>query len=227
MVRIERQEKKGYFFIKTDKGNITPWKRGQYFIIRFGNNYKGIPSFPFEMGGETVFIIYGEKDIENISNIEGPCGKPLNLSGYSRILFVCNDKGIPAFMNVKQGGKEHIDLLILGSSELAEELGVNYKRINYLEEVREEVNRNNYDLVISAGDNEISKGIEDLNISAEHIACVYTPIRDGTGLCLICRVYVKGEMRLNCVDGRWFIARDIDWDKLKASKKEKAECLRR
>ncbi len=227
MVRIERWEGKDWFFIKTDKENITPWKKGQYFIIRFGENYTGMPSFPFEMGGETVFIIYGEEKIGNVSHIEGPCGKPLNLSGYSRIVFVCNERGIPAYMNVKQKGNEHIDLFVLGSSDIAEELGINYRRVNTLEEVKEELNKNNYDLVISAGDNKIPKGIEDLNISVEHIACVDTPIRDGTGLCLICRVYVKGEMKLNCVDGRWFIARDIDWDKLKVLKEEKVECLRR
>ncbi len=227
MVRIERREGKGWFFIKVDKGNIPEWKRGQYFIIRYGENYKGIPSFPFQIGDEATFVIHSEEKIEEITNIEGPCGKPLNLSGYTRILFVCNEKGIPAFINIKQKGKEHIDLFMLGSTELGEELGVNYRLIRSLEEVKEEAHKSNYDLIISAGDNEISKGILDLNIPVEHVACVDTPIRDGAGLCLICRVYVKGKMKLNCVDGRWFIAGDIDWDKLKVSKEEKVGCLRR
>jgi len=229
MVRIERSGDKGWFFIKFDRDDIPLWKRGQYFILRYGENYTGLPLFPFEREGYVTFAVHSEdgvniKDGEDIKCVEGPCGKPLDLSEYRRILFVSNEKGVPAFLNI---ASESADLLIVGSTELADTIGLNYLHINSLDELEDKVEFEMYDLVLSAGDNDLSRMLTEINKISRHIACVDTPIRDGTGLCLICRVYVKGEMRLNCVDGRWFRAKDVDWHRLRHSEGEKVECLRR
>ncbi len=215
-----------FVFISVQKKHTNEWKKGQYFIIRYGDNLSGEVVFPVEIRGKVYFGICKDSEVykyisdrKGFENIEGPCGKPLDMSRFKNPLGVSKGKGIFPILSVLEdiriyniGNSINMDLIrIRGLSD-----------INILKKIIEEIG---CDVILTAGDNELSEYISNMNLGCEVYACVETPILDGTGLCIICRVYINGEMKLNCVDGPWFPAKFVDWEGLRNKEVSKG-CLK-
>ena len=72
--------------------------------------------------------------------------------------------------------------------------------------------RQGYNLVVSVGDNKLSKKLLEIYPESNHITAPKVHMLCSTGLCLTCRIKIEDKYLLACTDGAWFDAKLINWD---------------
>ncbi len=207
-----------YALISLKKEWKCEWRAGQYFILRYGENFKGQVVFPIRIKDRLYFGVCKDWELFSylekngfIEGIEGPCGKPLDISSYKRPVGVSVGEGIFPLLSLYSERK----YTLYHKGEEIKTDTFEIKTLYDLGHLKDIIDNERANVILTAGSNELSEEIVNMNLNIDHMACVDTPILDGTGLCLICRVYVGGEMKLNCVDGMWFSAKEVDWESLK------------
>ncbi len=173
-----------------------------------------------------------------IAYIEGPAGVPFEIRNYGRVLLISKNWGLASLFAI---GKA---LNACGNSVSALHVGDTLENVYMIDELQSfcesvrvltedgsleegnvEIALRDYldsagkpDLVVCAGSNLDSSLVVDLckREGIEVMAMVNTYMLDTIGLCLVCRVMVKGEQKLACVDGPWFRGDEIEWDYLLA-----------
>ncbi len=207
-----------YALISLEREIDCEWKTGQYFILRYGENFNGQVVFPIKIEDRLYFGVCRDWELFSylekngfIEGIEGPCGKPLHISSYKKPVGVSVDEGIFPLLSLYS--ERRYTLYHKGEEIKTDTFEI--KTLYDLGHLKDIIDEEGADVILTAGSNELSEEIANMNLGIDHMACVDTPVLDGTGLCLICRVYVRGEMKLNCVDGMWFPAEEVDWESLR------------
>jgi len=217
--------KEDYVLIKVKAPHLKGAKAGQYAILQHTELSEPIPlsilsveeetaSFLVKVVGRTTLEL--KEEANSLFYVAGPLGTPFPVKTYGKVVFFTKGWGVSPALNVASFLKEknnRLELIHLddyGFLPLEDRLRAVFDRISVLKEVQ----KVDADLIVSVGDNRLSKEVLQFNPKANHIAMVNTHILDGVGLCLVCRVMVDGGLKLACTDGPWFPADKVDWDNL-------------
>ncbi|ADC90146.1 Dihydroorotate dehydrogenase, electron transfer subunit, iron-sulphur cluster binding domain protein [Thermocrinis albus DSM 14484] len=163
--------------------------------------------------GRTTLQI--KEEVESFYYVGGPIGKPFPIKNYGKVVFYTTGWGVaPAFNVGRALKKEGCSLQLFYTGPGEPPMYHKLREVFEVIETQETPPPVDADLWVSAGSNELSRYLVSLGKGVPHIALVNTYMLDAVGLCLVCRVTVKGSTQLACVDGPWFPAEEVDWENL-------------
>ena len=215
---------------------LSKAKPGQFFVMQYKEKPERLALFIMEADQQkntAKFLIQRTDDIvsmevfdnikpgERIHYVEGPAGKQFPLVEGKNILFVGINWGFAGLYSVAKHlkSKNHIDLAFINSDS------VNIEDLKGFTDIFENVyeyssidtfgpNGKSYDLIVSAGSNDLAKELVNIYEGKEVISAVITRMLCTVGLCLACRIQYDGKLKLPCVEGPWLDASKIDFEDL-------------
>ncbi|HEK25734.1 iron-sulfur cluster-binding protein [Hydrogenobaculum sp.] len=215
---------------------LSKAKPGQFFIMQYQEKPERIPVFIMDADIErnaVSFLLQKSDDMvvteafENIKPgqklhyVEGPAGKPFPQLEYKNILFVSINWGFAGIYNVAKHlkPKNKIDLAFINSDavhleDLRSYTGI-FDSVYEFDSVEafSKIDKP-YDVVVSAGSNELAKELVSVYEDKNVLCAVITRMLCTVGLCLACRIQYDGKLKLPCVEGPWLEANKIDFDDL-------------
>lgn len=225
-------------------------KPGNFIILRIGEKGERIPLTIADYEPETglVTLIFQEVGYttkklgtlevgDNIKDIVGPLGNPIQVKGYDRVVCLGGGSGTallyPKVKALHEEGTEVITItgcrtkeLIILEEELeqfSDELYVctddgSYCHHGFVTDILEDLlNKDEkIDLVIAIGPVPMMAAVADLTepYQIKTIVSLNSLMIDGTGMCGGCRITVDGETKFTCVDGPAFDAHKVDFKEL-------------
>ena len=186
--------------------------------------------------GKTSGILNSLEAGDEILDLLGPLGTPIEVKKYGTVVLLGGGVGIPAILSKAKELKPAGNIVI-------SIIGARCKELLILKEEMEEASHKLYlttddgssghkgfvtdvlaelmaedrpDLVISVGPVPMMKATVSLT-KARVVPCIVSlnPIMvDGTGMCGSCRVTVDGQTKFACVDGPSFFGEAVDFDEL-------------
>ncbi len=214
-----------YFILSVKADHLQGTQAGQFAILQHTELSEPVPlsileadpdgvSFLVKVVGRSTLEL--KEEAQEISYIAGPLGEPFPVKSYGKVACFGIGWGIAPMYNVAKFLKKEGNSLELyylsqdGFLPLRERLEAIFDRVEILREPRVA----DANLIISAGDNRLSKEVLRLNPDIPHIAMVNTHMLDAVGLCLVCRVLVDSSVKLACSEGPWFPAQKVNWENL-------------
>lgn len=215
---------------------LSKAKPGQFFIMQYQEKPERIPIFIMNADIErnTVSFLLQRSDdmvvteaFENIKPgqklhyVEGPAGKPFPHLEYKNILFVSINWGFAGIYNIAKHLKPknkvelafiNSDLVRLDDLRSYTDIFDNVYEFNSIEAFSK-IDKP-YDVVVSAGSNELAKELVSVYEDKNVLCAVITRMLCTVGLCLACRIQYDGKLKLPCVEGPWLEANKIDFDDL-------------
>lgn len=215
---------------------LSKAKLGQFFIMQYQEKPERIPIFIMNADIErnTVSFLLQRSDdmvvteaFENIKPgqklhyVEGPAGKPFPHLEYKNILFVSINWGFAGIYNIAKHLKPknkvelafiNSDLVRLDDLRSYTDIFDNVYEFNSIEAFSK-IDKP-YDVVVSAGSNELAKELVSVYEDKNVLCAVITRMLCTVGLCLACRIQYDGKLKLPCVEGPWLEANKIDFDDL-------------
>ncbi len=186
--------------------------------------------------GKTSFLLNQMKAGEEIADILGPLGTPLEVKKYGTVVLVGGGVGVPSILPkakaLKAAGNKVISIMGARNKELLileEELASGSHEIYFTTDdgsygqrglvtdvLGELIASQKLDLVISVGPVPMMRATVDLARKHKIPSIVsLNPIMvDGTGMCGCCRVRIDGETKFACVDGPVFPGESVDFAEL-------------
>ncbi len=213
------QAKMGQFFVMQ---YFEKPERLQFFIMD-NNREEQTATFLFDkdidISGEVFDVI---KPNDRPHYIEGPAGKPFEALQGKNILFVSVGAGFNGIYNIAKHLKDlnRIDLVFIDKEDFV------FEHVRDFENIFEEVYNDHsieafnkikkrYDVIVSAGDNEILAKLVSIYKDSLVIGAVNTRMLCTVGLCLSCRINYDGKLKLPCVEGPWLDISKVDLQDLK------------
>ena len=215
---------------------LSKAKPGQFFVMQYQEKPERIPLFIMDSNqneNTITFLLQKSDDILNIEifdnikvgqrlyYVEGPAGKPFPLLENKNILFVSMNWGFAGIYNIAKylKSKNNIDLAFIDTDSVNLEVLKPFTTIfnNVYEYSSIDTfgqNGKPYDVIVSAGSNELAKELVSIYEDKEVVCAVITRMLCTVGLCLACRIQYDGKMKLPCVEGPWLDASKIDFDDL-------------
>lgn len=223
---------------------------GQFVVLRVDE--KG-ERFPLTIAGVdkeegTIDVIFQEvgtstiklgllKEGEEVLNVVGPLGNPVEIKKYGSVCVVVGGVGAAfiywmakAFKSagnylITIMGARNKDLLILEEEMriISNELHISTDdgskgKKGFTTDILSDLisNKKEINYVFTAGPIPMMKKISDITKVAgiKTIASLNPIMIDGTGMCGGCRVSINGETKFACVDGPDFDAHSVDFDEL-------------
>ncbi len=209
--------------LKIRAPHVAKAQPGQFVMLQLNPDSENIPIAildTYEEGFTCLIKAVGRSTLEMLEEgdsfyyVGGPMGRPFPLENYGRVLAYAYGWGISPVINVAKHLREKgnaVDLVVVGEPVrgLLETYNALFDNVFYEEAPTQ---RGGYDLVYTAGSNELSKELSKMYPRV--MAMVNVHMLDSVGLCLVCRVWVEGSQRLACVEGPWFWADKVDWENL-------------
>ncbi len=225
---------------------------GQFVVLRLNEKGERIPltiaDFDRDAGtiqiivqqvGKTTTELNSMMAGENILDLLGPLGTPLEVQKYGSVACIAGGLGAaPIYPKAKalhEAGNYVVTFLGAQTADaliLKEELASVSDEMHYatndgsfgykgfltgpLEEYL--ISGKIIDLAITVGPVPMMKAVADLTkkYAVPTIASLNSTMVDGTGMCGGCRVTVNNEVKFTCVDGPAFDAHQINFDELMA-----------
>lgn len=233
-------------------------KPGNFIILRINEKGERIPLTIADHDSETITIIFlvvgrTTEDLsklnkgDNILDVAGPLGNPIECGKYGTVVFVAGGLGIAAiYPQLRALKKENRIISIIGArkkellflldeiKELSDKMivctddGSYGKKGLVTDALKELIDEEKIDMVITIGPTIMMKAVSELTKGkVETIASINSIMVDGIGMCGSCRIHVNNKIRFACVDGPEFNAHQIDWDELlkRNSKYKEEECM--
>ena len=236
-------------------------RAGNFVILRIDEKGERIPLTIADHDFETITIIFlvvgrTTNDLsklnkgDNILDVVGPLGNPIEYEKYGTVVFVGGGLGIAAiYPQLKALRKLNKIISIIGARTkellfLVDEIKENsdttiictddgsFGRKGFVTEaLRDLINKEKIDRVVAIGPPVMMKAVSDVtrDKKIKTIVSINTIMVDGIGMCGSCRVRVNNEIKFACVDGPEFDAHQVDWDEfLKRNlryKEEEHECM--
>ncbi len=236
-------------------------RAGNFVILRIDEKGERIPLTIADHDFETITIIFlvvgrTTEDLSklnkgnNILDIAGPLGNPIEYEKYGTVVFVGGGLGIAAiYPQLKALKKDNKVISIIGARKkellfLIDEIKQfsdrvivctddgSFGRKGFVTEaLRDLINKEKIDRVVAIGPPVMMKAVSDVtrDKKIKTIVSINTIMVDGIGMCGSCRVRVNNEIKFACVDGPEFDAHQVDWDEfLKRNlryKEEEHECM--
>jgi len=195
---------------------------------------KGTISFAFNEVGQTTKRLGCLNTGDCVANITGPLGKPSEIKNFGRVL--CIGGGVmiaPMLLQVyalKEAGNTvtaviaaRIKDLLFFEDEMkraansffvaTDDGSKGFQGLDFLKEILE---KEKFDRCIVYGPVVMMKTVSEITkLFKTPTVVTLTPIMiDGMGMCGVCRVTVRGEMKFGCVDGPEFDGHLVDFDEL-------------
>ncbi|GAB6077386.1 iron-sulfur cluster-binding protein [Hydrogenobaculum acidophilum] len=215
---------------------LSKAKPGQFFVMQYQEKPERLPLFIMDASeneNTITFLLQKSDDVLNIEifdnikvgqrlyYVEGPAGKPFPLLEGKNILFVSINWGFAGIYNIAKHlkSKNNIDLAFIDTESVNLEDVKSFTTIfnNVYEYSSIDTfgqNGKSYDVIVSAGSNELAKELVSIYEGKEVICSVITRMLCTVGLCLACRIQYDGKIKLPCVEGPWLDASKIDFDDL-------------
>ncbi len=223
---------------------------GQFIVLRVDEKGERIPLTVAGTDAEkgTITLIFQEvgtstgklgmlKEGDDILNVVGPLGNPVEIEKYGRVCIIVGGVGAAFVYWMAKAFKEKGNYLITVMGARNEKLLILEKE---MEEISDEViiatddgskgrkgfttdvlaglieDRDKLDYVLTAGPIPMMKKVSDMTKKhgIKTIASLNPIMVDGTGMCGGCRVTVGKEIKFACVDGPDFDAHSVDFDEL-------------
>ncbi len=203
--------------------HISSAKAGQFVILQLKEDSERIPVFvleTFQDGFSCIIEVVGRSTLEikeegeEFYYVGGPLGKPFPANYYGKVVIYSKNWGVASAISVGRALKDmgnHITLVYF------EEVFTDILKKEKFDEIILEKELRAYkdvDLVITVGDNLLSKSVSEMYPSVRHIAVPKVYMLCSVGLCLSCRLKVGDGYSLACTDGPWFDAHSIDWEEV-------------
>ena len=227
---IAEKSKPGHFVIvKIDeRGERIPLN------IADADADKGIITVLCHVVGKTSAQLGKLKEGDEISDLLGPLGKPLEMKKYGTVLCIGGGVFVPSLhftaRTLRKYGNRIIGAIgartekeIIYEEEMkkvCDEIHIStddgtkgYKGLAFMNEV---LKKESIDLVVGMGPVILMKTVSALTRPYNIPTMVYLipPMVDGMGMCGACRVTVGDEVLYACVDGPFFNGHLVDYDEL-------------
>ena len=235
-------------------------KPGNFVMLRIDEKGERIPLTIADHDFETITIIFlvvgrTTEDLsklnkgDNILDVAGPLGNPIEIKKYGTVVFVAGGLGIAAiYPQLKALKKDNKIISIIGArkkellflldeiKELSDKMivctddGSYGKKGLVTDALRELIDEEKIDMVITIGPPIMMKAVAELTKDkVKTVASINSIMVDGIGMCGSCRVSVNNKIKFACVDGPEFNAHEVDWDELLKRnlkyKEEEHECM--
>ncbi|WP_258083817.1 sulfide/dihydroorotate dehydrogenase-like FAD/NAD-binding protein [Thermococcus thermotolerans] len=231
---------------------------GQFVIVRAFKNGERIPLTPvmwdreegwivlivFTRGKTTARMAAELREGDEILNIAGPLGNPVEMKKFGKILAIGAYTGIVEVYPIAKAWQElgndvttlHVTFepMVVLKGEMENAVGrhiletvqidmtksfpENMKNVTkrLTEKVRELLEKEHFDLVFMVGPSGDQRAVFEVvkEFGVPMKADLHPIMVDGTGMCGACRVTVGGEVKFACIDGPEFDAYKVDWDVL-------------
>jgi ferredoxin--NADP+ reductase len=212
-----------FLFLRIYAPHISNAKVGQFVMLQLKEDSERIPVFvleTFQDGFSCILEVVGRSTLEikeegeEFYYIGGPLGKPFPAYYYGKVVLYSKNWGIVGAINVGRVLKKlgnHIKFVYFefAFNDLLQKEG--FDEIILENELKA---HKPADLVVSVGDNLLSKKLSEMYPSVKHIAMPKVYMLCSVGLCLTCRLKVGDRYFLACTDGPWFDANSIDWEEI-------------
>lgn len=186
--------------------------------------------------GKTSFLLNQMEAGEEILDLLGPLGTPIEIKNYGTVVLVGGGVGVPAILpkakELKAAGNKVISIIGAQRKELLlleEEMAQSSHEIYFTTDdgsfgrqglvtdvLKELIASQKIDLMISVGPVPMMKAT--VNLTKENklpsIVSLNPIMVDGTGMCGCCRVSICGQTKFACVDGPAFDGDTVDFEEL-------------
>ncbi|MEZ0361250.1 MAG: oxidoreductase [Hydrogenobacter sp.] len=208
-------------YLRVRAPHISHAKPGQFVLLQLKEYSERVPICVFETfedGFSCIIDVVGKSTLEikeegeRFYYISGPLGRPFPIYKYGKVLIYSKNWGISPAVSVGRALKNsgnYIKLVYFDGSFTTLLQKENFDEVILEREIKK---YDEIDLVISTGENRLSKAVAQMYSSIRHIAMPNVHILCATGLCLSCRLRVKDSYVLACTEGPWFDAKEIMWD---------------
>ena len=218
--------------VKIKNTYLSKAKTGQFFVLQYSEKPERLSMFVMDTFEDGAWFLLQKTDdpiaidvFDNIKTghrvhyVEGPAGKPFPSLEHKNILFVSIDWGFGGIYNIAKHLKNTnaIDLAFIDTENVklkdVKEFTNIFENI-YEYESFEAFNKNNkpYDVVITAGSNQVAKELVNIYEDTKVISAIITRMLCTVGLCLSCRINYDGALKLPCVEGPWLEASKVDFE---------------
>jgi len=231
---------------------------GQFVIVRAFKNGERIPLTPvtwdreegwiiltvFVRGKTTMRMATELKEGDEILNVAGPLGNPVEMKRFGRVLAIGAYGGIVEVYPIARAWQEigndvttlhaTFEPMVIMKEEFERAVNrhilepvpidmnksfpENMKGVTrrLTEKVRELLEKEHFDLVLMVGPTGDQKAVFDVvrEFGIPMHVDLHPIMVDGTGMCGSCRVTVGGEVKFACIDGPGFDAYKVAWDEL-------------
>jgi len=230
-------------------------KPGNFVMLRINEKGERIPLTIADHDAKTITIIFlvvgrTTEDLsklnegDEILDVAGPLGNPIECRKYGTVVFVAGGLGIAAiYPQLKALKKNNKIISIIGArkkellflmdeiKQFSDKLVVctddgSYGKKGFVTDaLKELIDEEKIDRVITIGPPVMMRAVSELTKgSVKTIASINSIMVDGIGMCGSCRVSVNNKIKFACVDGPEFDAHEVDWDELlKRNSKYKGE----
>ncbi|HNS31442.1 MAG TPA: sulfide/dihydroorotate dehydrogenase-like FAD/NAD-binding protein [bacterium] len=201
------------------------------------NREKGTITIIFQEAGTSTVKLGLLKEGEEILNVAGPLGNPVEIERYGTVCIIVGGVGAAFVYWMASSFKEAGNYLITVMGARSKNLLILERE---MESISDEIHvatddgskgkkgfttdilsalisgEKKIDYILTAGPIPMMKKVSDITRPAgiKTIASLNPIMVDGTGMCGGCRVSINGKVKFACVDGPDFDAHSVDFDEL-------------
>lgn len=230
---ITKKAQPGQFIVvrADEKGERIP------LTIAGTDTEKGTLTIIFQEVGTSTAKLGALKEGEEILNVVGPLGNPLEIGEYGTVCIVAGGVGAAFVYWMAQAFKEKgnylitimgartAGLLILENEmkKMSDEIHIatddgSKGQKGFTTDILSELikQQKKIDYLLTAGPIPMMKKVSEITKAAKikTVASLNPIMIDGTGMCGGCRVSINGKVKFACVDGPDFDAHSVDFDEL-------------